>query len=175
MHVRQAPVPLQPLSYTPWHAEPRLRHAALASSNVPCAVWKLCMQCFLMCVFVHVVLGAMVVCASWYVLAGHAEHVRTAVLSTAVMRSPAPHWVCAAHEVSRWLVLLWYVLAGHAEHVRRAVLLSAEMRSPAPHSCCAEHKASRWLVLLWNVLAGHAEHVRRDVLLSAEMRSPAPH
>ena len=143
VHVRQAPVPLQPLSYTPWHAEPRLRHAALASSNVPCAVWKLCMQCFLMCVFVHVALEAAVICCSWYVLAGHAKHVRSAVLLSAEMRSPAPHSGCAAHKTSRWLVLLWYVLAGHAEHVRRAVLLSAEMRSPAPHVGCTVHDVSR--------------------------------
>jgi hypothetical protein len=109
------------------------------------------------------------------VLAGHAEHVRRAVLLSAEMRSPAPHSGCAKHAVSRWPVLLWYVLAGHAGHVRSAVLLSAEMRSPSPHSGCAEHKASRWLVLFWYVLAGHAEHVRSAVLLSAEMRSPAPH
>ena len=91
-------------------------------------------------VFAHVV--ALV--ASWYVLAGHAKHVRAAVLLSAEMNVPAPHSVCAAHEVSRWLVLLWYVLAGHAEHVRAAVLLSAEMRSPAPHVGCAEHEVSRW-------------------------------
>ena len=70
------------------------------------------------------------------VLAGHAEHVRAAVLSSAEMNVPAPHSVCAAHDVSRWLVLLWYVLAGHAEHVRKAVLVSALILKPAPHVGC---------------------------------------
>ena len=60
----------------------------------------------------------------WYVLASHAEHVRTVVEESALILKPAPHVSCAAHEVSRWLVLLWYVLAGHAEHVRRVVLLA---------------------------------------------------
>ena len=78
------------------------------------------------------------------VLAGHAEHVRAAVLSSAEMNVPAPHVVCRSHKVLRWLVLPWYVLAGHAEHVRRAVLLSAEMRSPAPHVSCATHTTWRW-------------------------------
>jgi hypothetical protein len=50
------------------------------------------------------------------VLAGHAEHVRAAVLSSAEMNVAAPHSVCVVHEVSRWPVLLWYVLAGHAGH-----------------------------------------------------------
>ena len=42
--------------------------------------------------------------AGWYVLAGHALHVRSAVLVSADMRSPAPHVGCALHDSSRWLV-----------------------------------------------------------------------
>jgi hypothetical protein len=79
----------------------------------------------------------MVVCASWYVLAGHAEHVHKAVLLSAEMRSPAPHSGCAKHAVSRWPVLLWYVLAPHAKHVRTVVEESALILKPAPHVGCA--------------------------------------
>ena len=109
------------------------------------------------------------------VLAGHAEHVRAAVLSSAEMNVPAPHSVCVVHSVSRWPVLLWYVLAGHAEHVRGAVLSSTDMYSASLHSCCAGHKVSRWLVLLWYVLAPHVKHVRIVVDESALILKPAPH
>ena len=66
-------------------------------------------------------------------MAGHALHVRAAVLVSADMRSPAPHVGCDAQVVERWLCDAWYVSAGHALHVRAAVLVSADMRSPAPH------------------------------------------
>ena len=74
-------------------------------------------QCLSKCVFVHVTLEAMVVCASWYVLAGHAEHVRWAVLLSAEMNSPAPHSGCAVHVVSRCAETLWKVSASQADRV----------------------------------------------------------
>jgi len=108
-----------------------------------------------------------------YVLAGHAEHVRAAVLVSALILKPAAHVVCAVHDVLRWPAS-WYVLAGHAEHVRFVVALSKK-RWPAPHVGCAEHSMMRWSVASWYVLAGHAEHVRAAVVLSAEISWPAPH
>ena len=66
--------------------------------------------------------------ADWYVLAGHALHVRCAVSVSADMRSPAPHVGCAVHAVSRWLFDVWYVSAGHALHVRTAVVVSDDIR-----------------------------------------------
>ena len=150
-------------------------HAASARASVAYAVsdnnWP---QSFCASFGQAVVLRPMIVCTSWYVLAGHAEHVRRAVLLSAEMRSPPAHVACAAHEVSRWLVLLWYVLAPHAEHVRMAVLVSALILKPAPHVGCAVHEVARLSPTLY-VLAPHAEHVRKAVLVSALILKPATH
>jgi hypothetical protein len=37
--------------------------------------------------------------ASWYVLAGHPEHLRAAVALSAEMSLPGPHVVCTVHEL----------------------------------------------------------------------------
>ena len=42
-----------------------------------------------------------------YVSAGHALHVRCAVLVSAEMRSPAPHVDCVAQVVDRWFEAVW--------------------------------------------------------------------
>ena len=65
--------------------------------------------------------------ADWYVLAGHALHVRCDATVSADMRSPAPHVGCAMHAVSRWLLDVWYMSEGHALHVRIAVVVSDDM------------------------------------------------
>ena len=54
--------------------------------------------------------------ASWYVFAGHAEHVRFLVLESALVNCPLLHVVCAAHDVLVVLFEAWYVFAGHARH-----------------------------------------------------------
>ena len=56
--------------------------------------------------------------AAWYVFAGHAEHVRFAVLESALMRVPLPHMGCVEHTCPRCDVPDWYVFAGHALHVK---------------------------------------------------------
>ena len=88
-------------------------------------------------------------CDAWYVLAGHALHVRFAVAVFADMSSPAPHVGCDTQPVERWLCDVRYVLAGHALHVRCAVLVSAEMRSPAPHVDCVAQVVDRWFEAVW--------------------------
>ena len=80
---------------------------------------------------------------------GHAEHVRFAVLESALMRSPVPHVACAAHDVLRCDVAVRYVFAGHDAHLRLAVLVSALMRSPRPQVGCAVQLVRRCDVAVW--------------------------
>jgi hypothetical protein len=71
---------------------------------------------------------------SWYVLAGHDEHLRSfEVAVSALMSWPALQVMWALHVVARCDVLSWYVSDGHLEHVRAATSESLLISSPAPH------------------------------------------
>ena len=87
------------------------------------------------------------------------EHVRMAVLESALIFSPASHVACASHFSSRCAVALWKVSAPQGEHVRAAVLESALILSPASHVACTVHVVSRLSPILY-VCASHFEHVR---------------
>ena len=87
--------------------------------------------------------------STWYVLAGHALHVRSDVLLSTDIASPAPHVGCAVHSVLRWLERVWYVFAGHPLHVRRVVALSTDMNWPAAHVGCAKHSVNLCCVRSW--------------------------
>jgi hypothetical protein len=65
--------------------------------------------------------------ALWKVFAGHAVHVRAAVVLSAKISSPAAQTVCAVQDISRWSVTSRYVLAPQAEQVRAVVKVSADI------------------------------------------------
>jgi hypothetical protein len=65
--------------------------------------------------------------ALWKVFAGHAVHVRAAVVLSAKISSPAAQKVCAVQDISRWSVTSRYVLAPQAEQVRAVVKVSADI------------------------------------------------
>ena len=77
--------------------------------------------------------------SAWNLPATHALQVRAAVLVSAEIFSPCPHFVCGMHEVWRWSVPLWYVSTSHALQVRAAVLVSSEIFLPIPHIVCVVH------------------------------------
>ena len=101
-------------------------------------------------------------------MAGHAEHVRFAVVESALAYCPLPHVGCAVQDVLLEDVAVWYMLAGQALHVRFDVFDAAVMSSPRAHVGCAAHDVLRCDAAVWYVLALHAVQSRLETAPDSE-------